>query len=81
MSAEHVHRLDISNTIGPFFEGIWTGLPTGLCRKTRTLRRVFLFVDLDAPETAPAFMVVTDPNEYRLNLAKAMGATLAITPK
>jgi threonine 3-dehydrogenase len=26
-------------------------------------------------------MVVTDPNEYRLNLAKAMGATLAITPK
>jgi hypothetical protein len=26
MSAEHVHRLDISNPIGPFFEGIWTGL-------------------------------------------------------
>jgi hypothetical protein len=26
ISVEHVHRVDISNPIGPFFEGIWTGL-------------------------------------------------------
>ena len=27
MSAEHVHRVDISPTIGPFFGRIWTDLP------------------------------------------------------
>jgi hypothetical protein len=45
MSAEHVHRVDISNTIGPFFGGIWTGL------SARSPLRIFELADF-TPQTA-----------------------------
>jgi hypothetical protein len=45
LSAEHVHRVDISNTIGPFFEGIWTGL------LARSPLRIFELADF-TPQTA-----------------------------